>query len=185
VFASTMMELQKELLALRIADWYDKVISFQWFFLVVLLILPWFLWWRVVDRKQIAEIFSYGLLISLISSLFNGNGLNLILYSYPYKLLPFSPRAYSFSLTVLPVAYMLLYQYFTTRRSFAIACVVFSAVTAFVIQPILAWMDIYKLIKWNYFYSFLVLLFIGLMARLIHNYVINKSFIAGKNINDV
>jgi len=173
--ANRMMELQQELLALRVSDWYDKVVSFQWVFLMLLLILPWFIWWKIVDRRQIAEIFSYGLLVSTISSFFNGNGLNLMLFSYPYKLLPFSPRVYSFSLSVIPVTYMLLYQYFNTWKSFIVANLVVSASAAFIVQPLLAWLDIYKLIKWNYFYSFLLLLLIGVGGRYVHQLVLRKT----------
>ncbi len=172
---SRMMELQQELLALRIADWYDKVISFQWFLLLAMLILPWIIWWKIVDRRQIAEIFSYGILVSIISSLFNSNGLNLLLFSYSYNLLPFSPRAYSFSLSVIPVTYMLLFQYFKTWKSFAIATIAVAAISAFGVQPIFAWLDIYKLITWNYLYSFLVLLLIGLGGKVVHQMVIGKG----------
>lgn len=53
--ANRMMELQQELLSLRTIDWYEKVFSLQWFFLVFLLIVPWIIWWRLVKRKHIAE----------------------------------------------------------------------------------------------------------------------------------
>jgi hypothetical protein len=172
-----MMQLQQELLSLRISDWYDKVISLQWFFLVLLLIVPWIIWWRFVDRNRIIEIFSFGLLLSAISSVLNANGINLMLWTYPYKLLPFSSRAYSFSLSALPVAYMFLYQYFPRWRSFATATVVLAAVIAFIIQPIFSMLDIYRLIKWNYFYSFLALIFMGLGARLLHQFVLQRKYV--------
>lgn len=170
-----VMELQQELLALRISDWHDKVFSFQWLLIVFLLVVPWIVWWKLVDRKRTAEIFSFGLLISLVSSVLNGNGLNLMLWSYPYKLIPSSPRAYSFSLSALPVIYMLLYQYFPRWRSFTAATVAMSATVAFIVQPIFSWLNIYQLIKWNYFYSFLSLLFIGMVVRLIQQLVLQRG----------
>lgn len=175
MYAEKIMELNQQLLALRIADWHDKVISWQWFLLLVLLLLPWYLWWKIVDRREVIEIFAYGLVVSIISALFNGNFLNLGLFSYPYPLIPINGRAYAFSLSVLPVIYMLVYQYFKSWKSFAMASVALSALIAFMAQPLLAWMDMYKLIKWNYFYSFLVLLVISLGARLINQLVLSRS----------
>lgn len=173
------MELNQQLLALRIADWHDKVISWQWFLLLIFLLLPWYLWWKMVDRRRIIEIFAYGLVVATISGLFNGNFLHLGLFSYPYPLLPINPRAYAFSLSVLPVINMLVYQYFEGWKSFAVASVVVSVLIAFIAQPVLVWMHMYKLIKWNYFYSFLILLVVSLGAKLINQLMVNKSIKGG------
>lgn len=170
-----IMELQRQVLALRISDWYDKVVSWQYALLIVLLLVPWIIWWKLVDRKRIIEIFAFGLLVSTVSSFFNSNGLTLMLWSYPYHLLPFSPRAYSFSLAVIPVAFMLIYQYFPKRTAFAVAITVLSAATAFIVQPLLKLANIYKLINWNYFYSFLALLMIASISGIIHHLVMQRA----------
>lgn len=81
-------------------------------FLVILLIVPWTVWWKLVDRKRIAEIFSFGILITVVSSFLNLSGLHLGLWSYPYRLLPYSPKIYVLSYAVLPVTFMLMFQYF-------------------------------------------------------------------------
>lgn len=183
--AQQTMRLQEELLALRIADWYDKLSSWQFAFLVVLLIVPWIIWWKMADRNRITEIFTLGLLASIISSLLNGNGLNLMLWSYPYTLLPFSPRAYSFSLSAIPVTFMLLYQYLPKWKSYAIGVTIIAGVTAFLLQPLFSLAGIYKLIKWNYFYSFLALLFIGFLARMIQEKVLQSALKpAGSDSNE-
>lgn len=170
-----MRALQEELLSRRINDWYDKVFSWQWAFLVIMLIIPWIIWWKIVDKRRIAEIFSLGLLVAIISSLLNGNGLNLMLWSYPYTLIPISPRAYSFSFSVLPVSFMILYQYWPGWKSFALATLLFAGVTAFIVQPLLSLAGIYKLINWNYLYSFLALLIIGFGSRYLHHLVLERS----------
>lgn len=157
--------LQRELLALKIADWYDKVSSWQWALVVLLLIVPWIIWWKYVDRKNVSQILVFGLIVALLSSFLNANGLNLLLWSYPYRLLPFSDRLYSVSYTVIPVIMMFLYQFFPGWRPFTASLVVTAAVIAFVAQPVLAAMGMYKIIQWNYFYSFLTLIFIGVSSR--------------------
>lgn len=180
--ANRMMELQQELLALRTIDWYEKVFSFQWFFLVFLLVVPWVVWWRLVKREYISEILSYGLLILAISSFLNGSGLNLLLWSYPYRLLPFSPRIYLISYSVLPVTYMLMYQYFRTWKSFAAANVVLALVFAFILQPILRWMGMYNMINWSYFYSFVIYIVMGLGTRLLLQAILKGKLMITENI---
>lgn len=180
--ANRMMELQQQLLALRISDWYEKVISFQWFFLVFLLIVPWIILWRLVKRKYIAEILSFGLLITAMSSFLNGNGLNLLLWSYPYKLLPFSPRAYAISYSVLPVTFMLMYQYFRTWKSFATANVIMATIFAFILQPILKWMGMYTMINWSYFYSFAIYIMMGLGLRLLLQVILQRELMATESV---
>ena len=175
-----IMELQQELLQLRVSDWYDKVISFQWFFLVFLIIVPWIIWWRLVDRKNIAKIFSFGMLITAMSSFFNGIGLNLLLWSYPYKLLPFSPRMYV-TFSVLPVTFMLMYQYFRTWKSFTIANAIMAFIFAFILQPILKWLGMYTLIKWNYFYSFVIYIIMGLGSRLLLQVILQRELMTIDN----
>lgn len=180
--ANRMMELQQELLALRISDWYEKVVSFQWFFLVFLLIVPWIIWWRLVKRKHIAEILSYGLLISVTSSFLNATGLQLLLWSHPYKLLPYSSRPFSISYSVLPVTFMLMYQYFRTWKSFTTANVILASIFAFILQPILKWMGMYTMINWSYFYSFVLYIMMGLGLRLLLHAILQRELMVSENV---
>ncbi len=177
-----MMELQQELLTLRINDWNEKVISFQWFFLVFLLIVPWIIWWRFVNRKHIAEILSFGLLIEATSSFLNSSGLSLGLWSYPYSLLPYSPRVYSISYSVLPVTFMLMYQYFRTWKSFATANVIMASIFAFILQPILKWLGMYTIINWSYFYSFIIYIIMGLGLRLLLQVILQRELMATESV---
>jgi hypothetical protein len=179
-----MMELQQELLSLRISGWYEKVFSFQWFFIVFLIIVPWIIWWRLVNKKYIAEIFSFGLLIAILDATLNEIGLGLQLWKAPYTLAPVPPRWYAPAYSYLPVTFMLIYQYFRTWKSFTIATMVLAAVSAFVFQPILTWLGIFILVKWNYFYSFLTFIAAGLGMRLLHQAVLQRAPMAIENANN-
>ncbi len=181
--ANRMMELQQELLALSISDWYEKLFSFQWFVIVFILVVPWIIWWKLVNKKYIAEIFSFGLLILAVGSFLNGIGTQYF-WSYPYTLLPGLPRVYMITYSVLPVVFMLLYQYFRAWKSFAIATIVSGLVGAFVLQPIMVWLDMMTFIRWNYFYSFLAYIVAGLAVRLLHQAVLHKGPIPIKDVDD-
>lgn len=179
-----IIELQQEITSLRISDWFEKVFSFQWFFMVFLLVVPWIIWWKFVNRKHIAEIFSFGLLITATSSFFNGIGLHIPLWTYPYKLLPYTGSMYMPSYSVLPVAFMLLYQYFRTWKSFAAANVIMAAIFAFILQPFLKLLGMYNLINWSYVYSFLIYIVMGLGLRLLLRAILQKSLVVSDNKED-
>ena len=170
-----MAGLQRELLALKITDWYDMVYSWQWTLVALLFIVPWIIWWKYVDRKHIPQILVFGLIVALLSSFLNSSGLNLMLWSYPYRLLPFSDRMYSVSYAVIPVIFMFLHQYSPGWRPFTASLVVTAAIIAFVAQPILTAVGMYKIMNWNYFYSFLTLIFIGVISRLTQQLVLKES----------
>ena len=170
-----VMELQKELLALRIGDWQEKVFSFQWFFIIFLIIVPWIVWWKLVNRKYITEILSFGLLITITASVLNEIGLSLLLWKDPYTLAPVPPRWFAPAFSLLPVTFMLIYQYFRTWKSFTLATVAVGAFAAFVFQPVLSWLGIFILLKWNYFFSFLALVFSGLGIRLLHQAILQTG----------
>ncbi len=180
--ANRMMELEQEITALRISDWYEKVFSFQWFFIVFLLIIPWIIWWKLVNRKQIAEIFSFGLMITATSSLLNGIGLQLPLWTYPYKLLPYTGSMYMPSYSVLPVTFMLLYQYFRSWKSFSIATIVIASIFAFILQPFLSLLGMYTMINWSYFYSFVIYILMGLGLRLLLQVILQRKPMLIKNV---
>ncbi|HBV98683.1 MAG: hypothetical protein JL50_17355 [Peptococcaceae bacterium BICA1-7] len=173
--SNRIAELQQELLALRISDWHEKVFSFQWFFIIFLLIVPWVIWWKLVNRKYIAEILSFGLLTAITASILNEIFLNLQFWRAPYSLAPVPPRWFAPAYSLLPVTFMLIYQYFQTWRSFTIATIVIAGISAFAFQPILSWMGIMILIKWNYFYSFLTFIAAGLGVRLLHQAIIQTE----------
>ncbi len=166
--------LSEQVLALRIVDWYDKVISFQWVLLVIMLILPWIIWWKLVDRGRIAQILSFGLMILVVDSFISQLGLNLIWWRYPYSLFPYSQRAFAMSYSLLPVTYMLIYQYYRTWKSFSWANLAAAFSVAFIVQPILKWLNMYQLIKSNYFYSFLIIALVGFALRYLHQVILDQ-----------
>jgi len=175
VMSGRMMELQRELLALRISDWGEKVFSFQWFFIVFLIIVPWIIWWRLVNKKHISEILSFGLMIAIVASILNEIGLQILLWSSPYSLAPVPGRWYAPAYSYLPVLFMLIYQYFRTWKSFTAAVIAAAAVSAFVLQPVLSWMGVFVMLKWNYIYSFLLFILAGLGVRMLHQAIIRAN----------
>lgn len=135
-----------------------------WWLMLILLIGIWFLWWKLVDKTRLMEIFTYGLMVSVLSIIFDAIASQSVIWGYPNRLIPLSPPLLLEDLCLLPVIFMLIYQYFTRWKSFSIALLITAFLIAFVVEPIAVWLDIFQLNKWEYQYSFL--LYISMAAFL-------------------
>lgn len=159
---------------MRITAWLsDIVFTWQWWILVSLLIAPWILWWRLVDKKRFIEICLLGMFVLATASWMDDLGTELILWYYPYKIVPVYPQIIPINYAVLPATYMLIYQYNSSWRSYIKAVSIMAALYSWVAEPFLSYLGIYKLLSWNYSYSFPIYILIGISHRWILERVIS------------
>jgi hypothetical protein len=175
---SNIIDKQHQLSQIRISDWINReVFSFQWWLLVAVLIIPWIIWWKCVDRKRLLEITLFGAIISIISFCLDSTLTELTLWGYQYKIFPVWPILMSVDFSMIPVSFMFVYQYFRETKKFIIAMAVVAAVFAFIAEPLLVWIGIYRLYKWEYFYSFPVYIVMGIFVRWL---VLRLTLVQGK-----
>lgn len=156
--------------------WFDSVVfTYQWWLLVALIIIPFVLWWKIVDRKRLFEITTYGLFVALLAGLLDAIGVELDAWDYKYDLIPLLDVFIVYDVSILPISYMLLYQYFQTWRSFLIAHIVLSFAFAFIAEPLLVWLDIYQLMEWKHIYSVPGYFFIAISLRWLMGRLLKKS----------
>jgi len=161
-----LAEMVRLLTQARIENWLGECVgSWRWWLLLGVSIIPWLFWIKVAARKQIHELMLFGLFMILGSLTLDELGFELSLWSYPFSLIPVFPRLASADYTMLPVVYMLVYQYFPTWKSFFRASVVVAFVFSFIAEPLLVKFGFYVLIKWTYWVSFIVYIPLGLLAR--------------------
>ncbi|UFU00761.1 hypothetical protein KO561_07445 [Radiobacillus kanasensis] len=159
-------ELEKEALNVDINGWlqYD-LFTFDWWLLLAFFILPWVLWVKLVDRDRIVENFLFGMFIIKITTITDILGTEIDFWQYPTSLFPIFPRAFPFDISMVPVALMLLYQYFNTWKSYIIALISMAGVFAFIGEPFSVWKELVIYIKWNYIYSFFFYIIVGISIR--------------------
>ncbi|WP_432401297.1 CBO0543 family protein [Wukongibacter sp. M2B1] len=163
-----IIKLQEKLTNLEHQHWIDYVVfSLNWWILLVTLILPWFIWWKICDKRYIKELLIYGLFIMVVSSTLDDLGLALSLWSYPYQLLQVADRLNSVDLSALPICYMTIFQFFPKWKSFIISNLIFSLSCAFIFEPLLVLLGIYKTLTWKYLYSFPIYFAIAIIGKLI------------------
>lgn len=148
------MKLESELVEINLEHWlHHQLFTWQWWLLVVLSVVPWLLWWRVVDKRRILEILALGLFISTIASLQDVYGWNRGMWRYHIQLLPMCVPLLPFDLSVLPAVYMVVYQFFRSWKTFIGFNLVLAFGFAYIAEPLLEWMGIYDPIKWKHIYS--------------------------------
>lgn len=168
-----VLDAQNVSVMLQIQHWLKyELLTPQFWLLISLLILPWFVWLKLVDKKRFQTILIYGLLISTVATLLDEVGCQLNLWDYLYDIEPLFPRMTPMNYTVLPVLYMLVYQYFTPWRSFIIANIVASAVYSFIAEPLLVKSGIYVILEWQHIYSFPIYFLLAIIFKLILNWII-------------
>jgi hypothetical protein len=158
-----LIELTQKISEVRSSYWVEKVVfSYQWWLLLILITIPWVIWWKLLDKKRVFEVLFYGSMISLISILFDDIGSYFMLWIYQYQLIPISPRLNPIDLTVMPVTYMIVFQYFKKWKSFLIAQTLLAAGATFVAEPLFTWLKIYEPLNWEFYYSFFIYILLGI-----------------------
>lgn len=162
----SFMAIEKNLTQLRIEEWlHHDLHSWQWWLLLIILFLPWFIWWKYVEKKRLIEITLLGMIVLIISSYLDAIITELGLWSYEFWLVPLWPCMIAADFTVLPVTLMVIYQTFPSWRNFVLVMTITAALFAFVGEPFLVWIDIYELHGWQHIYSFPIYLVIGVFAK--------------------
>ena len=174
-------ELQSEADAALKESWLnDIVFTWHWWLLAALAVIPWLVWWKVVDRRRIFEIMTYGFLVMIASSLFDAVGVEFDFWEYHYQFIPLLDVFIVYDISVIPVIYMLVYQYFHTWKSFIFSNLVVSFIFSFVSEPILVGLNYHQFLKWEYYYSFPVFLAMAIAFKYIINILKNLSQGQGK-----
>ena len=107
----------------------------------------------------------YTLSTSGIATLLDELGATLTMWVYPVKVMPILPRLITVNYLMVPIIYVLIYQYFPRWKSFVITNIILSLVFSFILEPILVWMNLYYLVTWKYIYSVPVYLFTAIVLK--------------------
>ncbi|WP_426449659.1 CBO0543 family protein [Paenibacillus sp. S-38] len=159
-------EAQKRLTELRLSHWIQhEVLTPQWWFLLVLFLGTWLLWWHLADKRRLFEIGFLGLLIAYLATLLDAAGTELQFWSYHYKLFPLYNRLMTADIALIPVCYMLLYQWFPGWKPFLLAHTVLALGASFAAEPLFMHLGIYQPILWKSYYSFPVYLLLASFTK--------------------
>ncbi len=163
---SAEIEIQKMLTSAHIEKWLlEDIFHFKWWLLLGLFTLIIVLWWRLLNKTRIPEILLYTVLTTIVMMCIDECGDELILWTYPIYLFSIFPVITAINLLFVPLVLSLTYQYFSTWKSFSLAAIIIAGLLSFIFEPALTWADFYRLLNWNYGYSFLLYIAVALIIR--------------------
>lgn len=161
-----LLEMELQLTHARIENWlHHDLFTWQWWLLLSVLIIPWFIWRHYVDRHRLVEIALFGAIVLIVSSYLDTVLTELGYWSYDYRIIPLWPRLISADFSVLPIIYMFIYQYSKGWKDFLVIMIAVAAAYAFIGEPFLIWAKIYKMHAWKHIYSFPIYIALGIFTR--------------------
>jgi hypothetical protein len=146
-----------------------EIFTWNWWILIAFIVIPLILWIKFVDRKRLLEILLFGTLIIIPTSYLDAIGIDLKFWVYPVQFIPITPRALPFDIFMVGGTFMLLYQYFSSWRSYLIALLIMALCFAFIGEPVSKALNLVYYLKWKYYYSFIYYIVIGITVKIIVN----------------
>ncbi|MFJ5763144.1 CBO0543 family protein [Neobacillus sp. NPDC093182] len=133
------------------------------------MLIPWIIWAKLVNRRRLLEIILVGTLAIIPTIFLNDIGSELKFWTYPFKFFPVAPSALPFDMSIVAVAFMLLYQTFEQWKNYMVALLIMPVLIAFIGEPISKALNLVYYIRWKYYYSFFYYIILGITIKFIVN----------------
>lgn len=152
---------------MQLEHWLNETLfTFNWWLLLITSLISIIIWFVVVDKRRILEIVTFGLIIFMIAFTLDVAGDFFVLWHYKNTVIPL-PTIMEIHTIQIPVIFMIIYQYFNKWGKFLIAITITAFIFAFILEPLLVWLEIYELYNWKYIYSFFPYILIGVICKYI------------------
>lgn len=143
----------------------EDVLSPRWWAMVALIALSYLLCFSLFDKRRYSKLFLFGSLLTVGAVVYETIGVNFVLWVCATPIFPIIPCLFVPYLTILPVYYMLIFQYTTTWRQFSLWNLIAVSVYSLVLLPIFINTGIVRLDNWQAIYHMPFLFAIASLAR--------------------
>ena len=178
-----VLEKQDKVVSMWVDYWKDFSTWEDWHFwaIVLMLFIPLIFVYFFIDKEKVFQIGFYGFNIHTWFTYSDAIAMRTAHVTYPYQAIPVLPVNFALDASLVPVSFMLLYQWcINHNKSTFLYGVLLSAFFSFLFKPLLVSLNLLQFSKgMNYFYLFLNYLLILLLAILItkvFNYIKSKQF---------
>jgi len=149
--------------------WHDYSNYTTWQFWVVLamFVIPLILLILFIDRKKIFQLGFYGYSVHVFFTYTDAIGTLRGTWIYPYKFLPLLPSSVTLDASLVPVSYILLYQYtLNKRKNYYIWMLMLCLALAFFLKPLMVGIGLFHFNgKENFLLLFAGYLMVGLTSK--------------------
>lgn len=143
----------------------QELFTIRWWGLAGYLILSYVLCFKLLDKKRLVELLLFGSLVSVFCVTLDIFLENRNLFLYKARLIPIIPSIFIYDITALPLYYMVLYQHAGTWKKYSIWITLASLLLGYVFTPLMVKLGYLQLINWSYTWAFLVIAFVGFLAK--------------------
>lgn len=158
-------EKQNDLNYEKLHIWLDyTVFSWRWWLGVLIMVCLTVIWLKFRKKESTDRLLYTGLFVAILASFLDMIGVFLGLWEYRYEVFPLTHNYFPWDLFLLPISIMIILQIKPNMNPF-IKGIIYAGFSSFIGLPLLTWLDIYKPIKWEYIYSFPILVIIYLAAH--------------------
>lgn len=166
--------LMEKVHALYMQHYLDReIFSFTWWVGIAMIVLPLLYWWKVVDRKRLLEMMLYGCFVNSISTFLDVGLSNFMMWEYPVQIFPHLALFMPVDYVLVPVIGMILYQKFPKWGPYILFSAIASAAMSFLGEPFAVWLGMYKLIRWQYIYSFPIYTLVYIIIKFLVERIVN------------
>lgn len=170
-----------ELWSYQLSEWYMHLFTMRWWFILGIIAIAYAIWWKYVDKRRLTQILLFGSFIAVFRVILDDAGSSAALWLYSVKPLPLGHALFLNDLTVVPLAFMLIYQYCRTWKNFFIWSIIAEAGFSFAFLPLLIQLDVLRLYHWQLYYTFFIMLTAVTVMRAIILTVIKVERNSGAN----
>jgi hypothetical protein len=166
-----LFEMKMELVRKQVEYFIThELFTWQWWLLIAMTIVPWFFWYQFRNIECQRRLLFGGLFVGLVSLIADMIGTQAGIWRYGIKAIPSLPPLIPFDLAIMPVEYMVIQQIAKNQKQFLLIALGVAAANAFIAEPILKWIDVYKPHDWQRIYSFpLYFLIFWFTSKLVTN----------------
>jgi hypothetical protein len=150
----------------RFGEWLrDELFTWQWWALLALMIGTAFLICKLADRKRLVETATFTTIIILFIIILDEIGEEMSLWYYPIDVFFMFPPTTAVDISCMPLAYMLIFQWFRGWKSFALATAAMSLLFCLAVEPVFVRSGMYVMLKWKSIYGFPIYALIAFAAK--------------------
>ncbi|WP_053363272.1 CBO0543 family protein [Bacillus sp. FJAT-27251] len=150
---------------------YSHYLTWQFWLVLLLFVIPLILVVLFIDRRKIFLLGFYGYSVHVFFGYTDIFGVNNGYWTYPYKLLPILPASITLDASLIPVIFMLFYQYLLNHgKNYYLWMLGLCLFLGYVFKPLMVGLGLFHFGgKENFFLLFLGYAFTALIAKIIMN----------------
>ena len=172
-----LLEIRRELEASYMDYWkeFSNVDTWQFWVVLAMFLLPLVILYFKIDRTKIFLLGFFGYSIHVFAAYTDALGIRKNWWDYPYVVFPQLPGSLGIDASIIPVFFILLYQWCLNRnKNYWLYGTLSAAGFTFIVKPLLIWINVFQLYT-NWFVLLLSYLFVVYISKIITDIFIHMS----------